>query len=1142
MKKSIVIALFIISICQALLAQTPKEEVSVASVKGVFCTAIGTKKGVAGIKIKIPAYTPDIVKFVVDWNDGQVKTYDVNYPKSSKDTSDIKEHEYNLTDCMYDKEFLIRVIVTYAPSTNKADWRVPTSVFFTNPPSATILANPSPACVGQKVNFNLKLCPDKNATSKISFGDNSQEESNSNHFYTHSYKGVGFYTVNVWSSNSCSFGVPTLSTYKIEVIDEAMAMIADSGATRQIGKDTVLVCMNKGKAIIGLDGSSSTSENKYYWSGSGFKYLNYTNENYQKPLIEFNGPGIYTVYLEVDNACNKRSKKVAKIYKVLDLPTLTIAQPEDLCKPTTFIITNPVVGATYTINGEPLLATGKFLDYSDKPYILEGKLQNVCTDTPVSIQKSFTIQKAKEIKILFPKDTTICVGTNPIKLTNNLNTNQWSSNNINFDGLFKPQNTGSFIVKTENGTGNCLTKDSVRINIIGTTVQVQDETVCGKSVEFVKLNPSIPNGIFSVLDCPSCHIKSDSLFFSGILQNQISISYTVEGISGCIGNTTAKITISNPKINKFELKDGCDGVALSVDIQVSGTNIVKWYQNNNVSSFFEGLNPAIKLEAGTHMIRVEAGSGTCLDTKSKTINITKAPEAFKITKKILSGSNCSPITVQLEADIPEQKESKYYWYKDNQLIAQTFHLPNQILTNEKPNNQNVVFKLLQENTCGIKDEIVNVEILAKAKARLGIDSLNYRCSPANVVLTDYSLPNIGKKYLSYDGKVVPFEVDRMILPLQAKGDSVTTYFLSLILDSGCNIDTSTVEVKVYPSRIRMAYNMSATKLCINEKLILKDITPSGWAGEIEWRFSDGERLAGREIEKSFSKAGIYWIKQVMKLGCVKDSLERQIIVTELPKINAVLLTPTICQGQKFEAIYKGNNPFVWTFDTKKDSSRFSFSQTLNSFGIKSIYLSIFGDTRACRVDTVLKVSVRAIPILKNVIAPEFICSNGTITLKAEMIKDASKFDWKLTNGLRKWTLGGSNPSVNLPSGIYDVGLKFSDGVCADSTEYLSLFTVDSCTIGIPEVFTPNGDTSSERFTVFGSKGVLKINYLKVFDSWGKIIYLEEDLMPNNFDRAWDGTNYSGKPVATGTYAYQTSLQLVGIKEPVYKTGVIRVVR
>jgi gliding motility-associated-like protein len=72
---------------------------------------------------------------------------------------------------------------------------------------------------------------------------------------------------------------------------------------------------------------------------------------------------------------------------------------------------------------------------------------------------------------------------------------------------------------------------------------------------------------------------------------------------------------------------------------------------------------------------------------------------------------------------------------------------------------------------------------------------------------------------------------------------------------------------------------------------------------------------------------------------------------------------------------------------------------------------------------------------------------------------------------------------------------------------------------VPNVFSPNGDDKNDFFLPFTGLGVVRVNYMRVFDRWGELIYSLQNL-PAGQDTniGWDGT-FRGKKAESGVYVY-----------------------
>lgn len=79
----------------------------------------------------------------------------------------------------------------------------------------------------------------------------------------------------------------------------------------------------------------------------------------------------------------------------------------------------------------------------------------------------------------------------------------------------------------------------------------------------------------------------------------------------------------------------------------------------------------------------------------------------------------------------------------------------------------------------------------------------------------------------------------------------------------------------------------------------------------------------------------------------------------------------------------------------------------------------------------------------------------------------------------------------------------------------------------PNVFAPNviaPDQSAEngQFTLF-SKDQLPVNWLRIYDRWGGLVYENRHFQTNDRSKSWDGT-VDGKPCASGVYVFVAEIE------------------
>ena len=79
---------------------------------------------------------------------------------------------------------------------------------------------------------------------------------------------------------------------------------------------------------------------------------------------------------------------------------------------------------------------------------------------------------------------------------------------------------------------------------------------------------------------------------------------------------------------------------------------------------------------------------------------------------------------------------------------------------------------------------------------------------------------------------------------------------------------------------------------------------------------------------------------------------------------------------------------------------------------------------------------------------------------------------------------------------------------------------------IPNAFSPNGDNQNDKITIFGNITLFdEVQFFRIFDRWGELVYQEENFQPNNIGSGWDG-NLNGKAVNPAIFIYSTEVRFI----------------
>jgi gliding motility-associated-like protein len=95
--------------------------------------------------------------------------------------------------------------------------------------------------------------------------------------------------------------------------------------------------------------------------------------------------------------------------------------------------------------------------------------------------------------------------------------------------------------------------------------------------------------------------------------------------------------------------------------------------------------------------------------------------------------------------------------------------------------------------------------------------------------------------------------------------------------------------------------------------------------------------------------------------------------------------------------------------------------------------------------------------------------------------------------------------------------------CYDSAEVtVHVLCNASNAVYVPNAFLPDANGINGRFFLQG-KGINQLNYLRIYDRWGGLVYSVENSPINNPSVGWDGT-FNGAAMPSGVFMYQTEVQ------------------
>lgn len=125
---------------------------------------------------------------------------------------------------------------------------------------------------------------------------------------------------------------------------------------------------------------------------------------------------------------------------------------------------------------------------------------------------------------------------------------------------------------------------------------------------------------------------------------------------------------------------------------------------------------------------------------------------------------------------------------------------------------------------------------------------------------------------------------------------------------------------------------------------------------------------------------------------------------------------------------------------------------------------------------------------------------------------------------------------------YTVTVTSKDACSASDSVLVRVRDARDLQVYVPNVFAPDAKGDNARFTVFSDDPrLVQIEYLRVYDRWGALVFEKRDFQANTARQGWDGNSSAGRQLENGLYVYDIEFKLVE-GDPVFKSGEVMLLR
>jgi len=329
--------------------------------------------------------------------------------------------------------------------------------------------------------------------------------------------------------------------------------------------------------------------------------------------------------------------------------------------------------------------------------------------------------------------------------------------------------------------------------------------------------------------------------------------------------------------------------------------------------------------------------------------------------------------------------------------------------------------------------------------------------------------------------------------------------------------------------------------CLNTTVNLSgNGSSAGSEFSYQWFTTDGEIVNGeKSLSPLITGEGDY-ILQVTNdlLGCItRDTIEIREEPQSFTGVN-LMLTPPSCAGYdnaiiEIEEYVGGYGPYEVVLDGNQ------YGQNMNlQYLMDGEHQLTITDSLGCEIDSLVIIDMSnvltlSLPEDTTLILGNIIDIDPMINLTMDSIMSIVWSDPGLCDGCA--TIEGYEPTDNI---TITVTVEDING-CIEEDEFR--ITLDRPNNpAFPQIFTPNNDGNNDIFYLPMTTGISQVDFIRVYDTWGGLMFESAAHEPGNPMFGWDGT-INGQLAGEGVYIVESIITLIDNKKVRY-TGDVTLIR
>lgn len=576
---------------------------------------------------------------------------------------------------------------------------------------------------------------------------------------------------------------------------------------------------------------------------------------------------------------------------------------------------------------------------------------------------------------------------------------------------------------------------------------------------------------------------------------------------GCATNDTVLVTASNLDNTLTMAGDPvfCFDGSNPDTLRVMPADSIQWYRDG-IAIPGETRTELIVTQSGTYHATVFSFVGCQLSTATQTITVNAAPlVGFNIdnatqcfANNLFNFTNTTTIaagTMQYSWDLGDGTTSTAVHETHSYALPGTYTV-----------------KLVVTSDQGCKDSVsIPVIVNASPVAGFGVDKAQQCFAGNQFIFTNTSTLSPGTLQYNWELGDGTQETTRDVTHAYSAPGS---YSVRLLVSSekGCT-DDSVFNIVVDPSPVA-GFSIANPQQCFggNSFNFINTTVLSSGTLQYLWDLGDGTTAVTRDVTHSYTAPGNYTVKMVAvsDKGCA-DSMTIQVKV--LGFVVADFLVEPACINHRLPLTNKTINTwgaplnYLWDFGNGQTSTQINPVFSYAAPGTYTIKLSV--NPASCPLTTTVKQRTVVIdaPLTSTRYPDRTVIMNLPERLNARQA--GTSVLWTPATSL-------DDPASFRPTfkGLYEqlytIRIKSATGCITVDTQLVKI--KKKIAIYVPTSFTPNRDGINENLRPI-LMGFRTVNYFRIFDRWGKLVYEMQSDVPG-----WDG-RVKGQPQGMGTYVW-----------------------